>query len=80
MKIPRDINGQDILKSLERIGYEKTKQTGSHMKLTKKLDSREHNITISNHNPIKIGTLNSIIKDLSENLKLSKEEIFKILF
>ena len=50
------------------------------MKLTKKFDIGEHNITIPNHNPLKVGTLNSIIRDLSENLKLSKEDIFKILF
>lgn len=80
MKIPRDVSGEYILKQLEKIGYIKTKQTVSHMKLTRKLDFSEHNITIPNHNPIKIGTLNSIIKDLSENLKLSKEEILKILF
>lgn len=80
MKIPRDISGEDILKKLKKIGYEKTKQTGSHIKLTKKLNIGEHNITIPNHNPIKIGTLNNIINDLSENLKLNKEEIYKILF
>ena len=80
MKLPRDITGEQILKKLEKIGYEKTKQTGSQMKLTKKFDIGEHHITIPNHNPIKVGTLNSIIKDLSEHLKLSKEEIFNILF
>jgi predicted RNA binding protein YcfA (HicA-like mRNA interferase family) len=80
MKVPRDISGEDILKKLRKIGYEKTKQTGSHIKLTKKFDIGEHNITIPNHSPLKIGTLNSIINDLSENLKLSKDEIYKILF
>ena len=69
-----------IKKCFEKIGYEKTKQTGSHMKLTKKFDIGEHHITIPNHNSIKVGTLNSIIKDLSESLKLSKDEIYKILF
>ncbi len=80
MKLPRDISGEKILKKLEKIGYEKTKQTGSHIKLTKKFDIGEHNITIPNHNPIKVGTLNSIVKDLSENLKLSKDQILNILF
>lgn len=80
IKLPRDINGKHILKKLEKIGYQKTKQTGSHIKLTKKFDIGEHHITIPNHDPIKIGTLNSIVKDLSENLKLSKDEVFKILF
>lgn len=80
MKLPRDISGEQILKKLEKVGYEKTKQTGSHMKLTKKFDIGEHHITIPNHNPIKVGTLNNIIKDLSENLKITKDEVFKILF
>jgi predicted RNA binding protein YcfA (HicA-like mRNA interferase family) len=80
MKLPRDVSGEQILKKLEKIGYKKTKQTGSHMKLTKEFDIGEHHITIPNHNPIKVGTLNNIIKDLSENLKLSRDEIFRILF
>ena len=80
MKLPRDICGEQILKKLEKIGYEKTKQTGNHIKLTKKFDIGEHHITIPNHNLIKVGTLNSIVKNLSENLKLSKDQIFNILF
>jgi len=37
MKLPRDINGEKLAELLKRYGYETTRQTGSHMRLTTKL-------------------------------------------
>jgi len=34
MKLPRDISGTDLAKWLGRLGYEITRQTGSHLRLT----------------------------------------------
>jgi predicted RNA binding protein YcfA (HicA-like mRNA interferase family) len=79
MKLPRDLSGEQIAKKLEKIGYIKTKQTGSHIKLTRNTDSGDHHITIPNHDPVKVGTLNNIITDLSQSLKINKEEVIKIL-
>jgi predicted RNA binding protein YcfA (HicA-like mRNA interferase family) len=31
MKLPRDVSGADLAKRLGRLGYEITRQTGSHM-------------------------------------------------
>ena len=47
MKLPRDINGEKLAELLKRYGYETTRQTGSHMRLTTKLKG-EHHITINN--------------------------------
>lgn len=79
MKLPRDISGNDLIKALSRLGYKKTRQTGSHIRLTTQLDGK-HNITIPAHNPIKVGTLNSIFKIISEHHKLNRNELIKILF
>jgi predicted RNA binding protein YcfA (HicA-like mRNA interferase family) len=80
MKLPRDISAGDLIKSLNKIGYEVTRQKGSHIRLTYTKENVSHHITIPNHNPIKIGTLNSILKDLSAYLKISKDEVLSKYF
>lgn len=61
MKLPRDVSGQDLVKALRRFGYEVSHQTGSHIRLTTQ-EQGEHHITIPAHNPLKVGTLNAILK------------------
>jgi len=78
MKIPRDISSADLIKILNKMGYEVTRQRGSHIRLTS--PNLNHHITIPNHNLIKIGTLNNILKDLSGYLKISKDEILSKYF
>jgi predicted RNA binding protein YcfA (HicA-like mRNA interferase family) len=77
MKIPRDMNAQELIKILQKYGYEKTRQTGSHIRLTKSDDKGTHHITIPNHNPIKLGTLNAIVNDICERNGIDKEQFFK---
>ena len=55
MKLPRDLSGEQLAHALGRLGYEVTRQTGSHMRLTT-TDPAEHHITIPNHNPLRVGT------------------------
>ena len=64
MKVPRDINASELIKLLERCGYVIVRQTGSHIRLSKVFNGKEHAVTIPNHKPIKIGTLHSIAKDI----------------
>jgi len=64
MKVPRDINASELIKFLDRCGYVVIRQTGSHIRLAKTIDGKEHAVTVPNHKPIKIGTLNSIAKDI----------------
>ncbi len=79
MKLPRDINGEKLAELLKRYGYETTRQTGSHMRLTTKLKG-EHHITIPRHGSLKVGTLNSILRDVAEHIEKTKEQITKELF
>jgi predicted RNA binding protein YcfA (HicA-like mRNA interferase family) len=51
MRIPRDIDGKSLPKLLARYGYELTRQTGSHIRLTSRICGEEHHITIPDHNP-----------------------------
>ena len=79
MKIPREINGLALAKKLSGYGYKITRQTDSHIRLTTQ-EKGEHHITIPAHKILKIGTLNSILKNVAEHLKKTKKEVLKDLF
>jgi predicted RNA binding protein YcfA (HicA-like mRNA interferase family) len=79
MKIPRDLTGVELAKLLRKFGYQISRQKGSHIRLTTEQPS-EYHITIPNHDPLKIGTLSSILSDVAEHQSLSKEELMKELF
>jgi predicted RNA binding protein YcfA (HicA-like mRNA interferase family) len=79
MKLPRNISGISLARKLEKSGYSITRQTGSHIRLTTKI-SGEHHLTIPRHDPLKIGTLSSILNSVAEHFDKTKEEIIKELF
>lgn len=76
MKLPRDISGQELAKKLKVFGYEISRQTGSHMRLTT-LQNGEHHVTIPNHDYLRIGTLVSVIDSVAEHFHISKDEILR---
>jgi predicted RNA binding protein YcfA (HicA-like mRNA interferase family) len=45
MRLPRDLAGEELAVLLGRYGYEVTRQTGSHMRLTT-TQRGEHHVTI----------------------------------
>lgn len=79
-RIPRDISGEELTKLLKKYGYEVNRKTGSHIRLVSKFKDEEHNITVPDHHPIKIGTLNNILNDLVDHLKIDKKEFINKLF
>lgn len=78
MKIPRDVSADDLIKMLSKLGYSISRQKGSHIRLTSKIKNEEHHITIPNHSPLKIGTLNNILNDIAEKNKITKEELINL--
>ena len=46
MKVPRDVDAYELISVLQRYGYIPVRQTGSHIRLSKKLDEGEHVITV----------------------------------
>lgn len=40
----------------------------------------EHHLTIPAHHPIKIGTLNNILKSITEHFQISRDELLKKIF
>ena len=79
MKLPREISGEELAKLLKKYGYEITRQTGSHIRLTT-IAKGEHHITIPAHKYLKIGTLSSILSDIAIHLKMDKGDLIKELF
>jgi predicted RNA binding protein YcfA (HicA-like mRNA interferase family) len=79
MKLPRNVSAREIVKSLGKIGYEVTRQKGSHIRLTCNFPN-VHHITIPNHDPIKIGTLAAILTDVAVARNQTKEELINQIF
>ena len=59
MKLPRDVSGDDPAKALRALGYEVTRQTGSHYRGTTP-QGGEHHVTIPRHSPLRVGTFATI--------------------
>jgi hypothetical protein len=36
----------------------------------------QHHITIPNHDPIKLGTLSAIVREIAQHLNLTKEQVW----
>ena len=79
MKLPRNISATELISSLQKFGYAITRQKGSHIRVTTSFNG-QHHITIPNHDPIKIGTLSSILNEVAFHIKLSKEDVINKLF
>ena len=79
MKLPREISGAELAKLLKKYGYEITRQTGSHIRLTTTARG-EHHITIPANKYLKIGTLSSILSDIAGHFKINKDDLIKELF
>jgi len=79
VKLPRDLSGEDLVKALAGFEYVVDRQSGSHIRLTTQLNG-EHHITIPTHNPLKIGTLNAILRDVAEHFDLTRDELLSQLF
>lgn len=68
----RSISAGELIKSLSKIGYEVTRQKGSHIRLTTHFP-KVHHVTVPNHDPIRIGTLSSILSDIATSRNQTKE-------
>lgn len=79
MRLPRNLSGEELIKKLAKLGYLVTRQSGSHIRLTKIQEENEYHLTIPNHNPLKIGTLNNIFQDIASQSGLHKAEVIKQL-
>jgi predicted RNA binding protein YcfA (HicA-like mRNA interferase family) len=79
VRLPRDVSGEELAVLLRRYGYEVTRQTGSHMRLTTTQEG-EHHVTIPRHSSLRVGTLSAILSDVAEHLGIPKPALVETLF
>ena len=78
MKLPRNVRGADLEKALRRLGYEATRQRGSHVRITTQINGEHHEV-IPRHNPIGTKTLSSILKSVAAHHRMSVDDLIRYL-
>ena len=79
MRVPRDLTGRDLIRRLEKLGYVVTRQAGSHVRLTTQIDG-EHHVTVPIHDPLRIGTLSSILSGVAAHCGITRDDLLARLF
>jgi predicted RNA binding protein YcfA (HicA-like mRNA interferase family) len=74
VRLPRDLSGVELAAALRALGYAIDRQSGSHIRLATSRGG-EHHVTIPAHTPLKVGTLNAVLRDVAEHHGLSREEL-----
>jgi predicted RNA binding protein YcfA (HicA-like mRNA interferase family) len=77
LKLPRDASGRDLVRALERLGYAVVRQEGSHVRLTHP-GPPEHHVTVPDYDPLRVGMLGAIVKDVSRFTGASLERILEL--
>jgi predicted RNA binding protein YcfA (HicA-like mRNA interferase family) len=79
MRLPRDVSGKQLAYLLAKYGYEITRQTGGHFRLTTQ-EGGEHHITIPNHRDLRVGILRAILTDIADHLGVDLDNLSESLF
>jgi len=79
MKLPRDLSGAELIKLLgKHFGYRRVNQEGSHV-ILETGEPRQHRISVPDHAPLRIGTLNAILRAIATVKGVEKEDILRHL-
>ena len=75
MKLPRDLYGREQAAALCRHwDYRQVNQVGSHIILQTDAPGH-HRLSVPDHKPLRIGTLNSILRDVAAAKHTTREAI-----
>jgi len=74
VKTPRDVSGAELARALRGLGYQVTRQHGSHLRITTQLGGEHHEV-VPDHSPIKIGTLKSILRNIAAHHRMSVADL-----
>ena len=79
MKLPRDVDGASLADALCRqFGYRQIHQVGSHIVLQCD-EPKHHRLAIPNHRPLRLGTLNAILRAVEQAVGVSLARIVSSL-
>ncbi len=80
MKLPRDLAGRELSRALEKkFGYQVTRETGSHLRLTTQVGG-QHHLTIPDHDNLRVGTLAAILGEVGTHFQLERADVVRRLF
>jgi predicted RNA binding protein YcfA (HicA-like mRNA interferase family) len=75
MKLPRDLSGVKLVQVLCRhFGYRRLHQEGSHIILETDIPTH-HRLAVPAHNPLRLGTLNAILRAVARVKAIEKDDI-----
>ena len=78
MKLPRRVSGDRLARALEHVGYSVIRQKGSHLRL-RHSGPPPHTITVPLNNPMKVGTLHSILTEVAHMRSITIESLVELL-
>ena len=79
MKIPRDVSGERFVQNLCRHWqYVRVHQSGSHIVLETGKPSHQR-IAVPNHQALRVGTFNSILRAVSDHKGVTREAVLSTL-
>ncbi len=79
MRLPRNLSGAELAAGLCRSwGYAVVHQRGSHIILETD-DPSHHRISIPNHDPLRLGTLNAILRAVADHKGVSRDDLLATL-
>ena len=79
MKVPRDLSGAQLIKVLCRDwGYNQVNQEGSHVILQTGTPTHQR-LSVPNHNPLRVGTLNAILRAVAMHKGVDRQTLLDSL-
>ena len=75
MRRLRKVTGQEAIRALQRLGFKKVRQRGSHVILKKETSEGAVGCVIPLHRELKIGTLHGILRQA----KVTPDEFMDVL-
>ena len=79
MKVPRDLSGSQLIKVLCRDwDYRQVNQEGSHVILQTATPGHQR-LSVPNHNPLRVGTLNSVVRAVAAHKGVDRQAVLDSL-
>ncbi len=69
------VSGEDLIRALEKFGYVRVRQKGSHVRLYHSTEPQRVPVTVPLHTEVAFGTLKRILRDA----RLTAEQLISVL-
>jgi predicted RNA binding protein YcfA (HicA-like mRNA interferase family) len=80
LRLPRDLSDHELISLLKPYGYRVTRQVCSHVRPESTPRGEPHHIRITNHESLRLGTLNAILSEIAPYLKMDRSDLLQQLF